>query len=193
MSVLLNGLFLIIYGSCNWISSQREDYWRLYSNWELSIPLIPEFIVLYFSFSLLTVVPIFFLFQPQITLLAKRMALSIIISGCIFLFIPTQLGFTRIIENDRYELMFSLLHQIDYPHNLFPSLHITLSTITVFGLIPYCTKAINYILGTWWILLCVSVVMVHQHHIADIVGGIMIASITMMVLKDRNKSVPTPT
>ncbi len=160
----------------------------LYSDWELNIPLIPEFILLYLSFSILTLVPLFFFLQPQIILLAKRMALSIIVSGIFFLLIPTQLGYMRTIEKGNYESWFSILYQIDYPHNLFPSLHITLSTITFFGLLPYCTKTINYILSTWWILLCVSVIMVHQHHIADIVGGIIVASFVMMVIKDKNSS-----
>ena len=188
LAILLNALFLIIYGGSNWLNSQRTAYWLLYSNWELNIPLIPEFIFLYFSFSVLTIVPIFFLLHSQIILLAKRMALSIIISGIIFLLLPTRLGYMRVIEKDNYDSLFSMLYQVDYPHNLFPSLHIALSTITLLGLLPYCSKTINYILSTWWILLCVSVVVVHQHHIADIFGGIIVAIFVMMVIKDKNSS-----
>jgi membrane-associated phospholipid phosphatase len=187
LSILLNLLFIFVYGGTNWINSQRTDHWTLYSHSELSIPLIPEFIFLYLSFSLLTIAPLFILQNSQIILLAKRMALGIIVSGVIFLLIPTQLGFSRTIETIDYNLWFSLLYQVDYPYNLFPSLHIVLSTITFLGLLPFCSKTLSLIFSLWWLLLCSSVIFVHQHHIADIAGGLLIALLVIFAVKDREK------
>lgn len=187
LSILLNILFIIAYGCTNWINSQRTDHWLLYSDWELSIPLMPKFIFVYASFSILTAIPLFIFQNSQILLLAKRMALGIIISSVIFLLVPTQLGFTRAIENIDYTPLFSILFQVDYPYNLFPSLHIVLSTITFLTLLPYCSKTLILILSSWWLLLCASVVLVHQHHIADIAGGFVVAVFMIVVVKNKQQ------
>src|SRR5437016_47649 len=48
----LSLLFLIVYGWCNWITSQRDDVGTLYFGWERFIPFVPWMIVPYLSIDL---------------------------------------------------------------------------------------------------------------------------------------------
>ncbi|MEP6686074.1 MAG: hypothetical protein ABJB22_04785, partial [Verrucomicrobiota bacterium] len=45
VSAGLSGLFLVVYGGCNWITSQRSDVGLLSFEWERHIPFVPLLIV----------------------------------------------------------------------------------------------------------------------------------------------------
>src|SRR6266853_5467510 len=51
-SVGLSILFLIVYGGCNWITSQRANVGTFYFEWERRIPFVPFFILPYMSIDL---------------------------------------------------------------------------------------------------------------------------------------------
>jgi len=48
----LSILFLIVYGSCNWISSRRANVGTFYFEWEREIPFVSFFILPYMSIDL---------------------------------------------------------------------------------------------------------------------------------------------
>ena len=51
------------------------------------------------------------------------------ISGACFLLFPSRLGFDRLAPVAGYEWIFGLIHRLDLPHNLAPSLHVSWSLI----------------------------------------------------------------
>src|SRR5205823_97422 len=51
-SAALSVLFLVVYGGCNWITSQRADVATFYFQWERAIPFVPFFILPYMSIDL---------------------------------------------------------------------------------------------------------------------------------------------
>lgn len=169
--------FFSVYPTCNWLTSQRAVAYPLYINKELSIPLVPEFIWLYMSMYILFLLPPFFLDNIQLKLLGKQLILATISSGIIFLLIPTILGFERIQPDDPfYSSLYAQLFTIDLPHNLVPSLHVVFSAIIVFSLLQGMKKSSSKILTWMWlILLCLSTLLVHQHHLLDVIAGLLIA------------------
>ena len=108
-------------------------------------------------------------------LLAKRMAYAIVIAGMLFILLPTELGFQWPLVTDTTHAGFELIHRLDRPYNLFPSLHIALSTVVLLLLLAHAAPWSRPIFLLWWVLLCLSVVLVHQHHLADIAGGLVLA------------------
>ena len=61
-------------------------------------------------------------------------------------------------------------------HNLFPSLHVAFAGLCVLAMIHQTeNKWFHLGLKAWFLLLCTSVVLVHQHHFFDILSGFVLS------------------
>lgn len=171
--------FLAIYPLCNWISTQRASVYHFYLPAELLIPLEPVFIWCYLSLYALFLAPPFLLKVQELRKLGRSLVAATVFSGLLFLVLPTQLGFARELpEEPLYRPIFSALFSLDHPYNLAPSLHVVYSTLVVLALtaIPSHRRWRPF----WWLwllLLCLSTLLVHQHHLADILSGLLVASL----------------
>lgn len=170
-------LFVVIYGGANWFNSLREDHFHLYFQRELAIPFIPEMILVYLSIQLLFILPVVHCSSLDMTVLAKRMAIAIILAGIIFVIFPTQPGFLRQDTTGSFQWLFATLYSLDKEHNLFPSLHITLSTLVVIAILKNVNSLLRFIYLVWLLALFLSVLLVHQHHIPDIIAGLILTYI----------------
>jgi membrane-associated phospholipid phosphatase len=168
---------LSFYLISNEIASRISVHYRMYAEAEKSIPLIPWMIYIYASFHLLLALNFFIIKDPKVI---KAFTISLMCSSfvavIVFLVFPGELGFSRTENIAGYEPMFNLLHQIDHPFNLYPSLHITFSVLTAFVMVDQTkSKLFHGILLTWIVLICCSVVLVHQHHVFDVITGLLLA------------------
>ena len=168
---------LSMYLITNEIASRIPVHYSMYIEAERSIPLIPWMIYIYASFHLLLALNFFIIKDPKVI---KAFTISLMFSSfiavLIFLVFPGELGFSRTENITGYEPMFNLLHQIDHPFNLYPSLHITFSVLTAFAMVDQTkSKLFHGILLIWILLICCSVVLVHQHHIFDVITGLVLA------------------
>ena len=175
---LIMAFFMGVYFSCNEAASLNMHLHRISFEWEKSIPFIPEMIVPYFSEYFLPLLLIFVITERELRQFAKAMTLAIFVSGLFFYYFPAECMLERPTEIPRFASWFALLYSLDKPHNLFPSLHITFSTLSVMMLwqprVPIWFKRV---LGIWLFLICVSVLTTHQHHLADILGGFVLSGI----------------
>jgi hypothetical protein len=80
--LLLDVLFVVVYGGLNWLTARRADTHALYFEWERQAPFVPGMIVAYFSIVVLFFLPLFLLDERAMRLLARRIALAIVPSGC---------------------------------------------------------------------------------------------------------------
>lgn len=168
--------FFSIYPTCNWLSDQQLHTFNLYFATELSIPFVPELIWVYFSMNLLFLLPPCFLGVAGLKVLAKQLISATLFSGVIFLFFPAKLGFVRSIpQGTLYESLFAKIFAIDMPYNLMPSLHVVYSAIIVFAILDVVrSRLLKSCYIIWLVLICLSTLFVHQHHIIDVVTGIVL-------------------
>jgi membrane-associated phospholipid phosphatase len=74
---------------------------------------------------------------------------------------------------------------VDAPHNLVPSLHISYSALILAALrTPSAPGWVHALLLGWLGLIAVAVVLVHQHHLADVAGGFAVAWISSVATKE---------
>lgn len=172
---LLTVLFVAVYGSLNWLSAQRADRWRLWFEWELAIPLVPWMAWAYLSLFASFFLPMFVLDAPRIHALCRRLAFATVASGTCFLFFPAELGFTRLAQGSQAGLALGLIHRIDLPHNLAPSLHVSWSLILLCSMRAASPAWLRGVFDVWLALLLASVVFTHQHHLLDVAGGMLVA------------------
>ena len=182
--------FFALYPSCNWLSSQRSDIHRLYFDKELSIPFVPEFIWAYISMYLLFFLPPFFLNTSQLRVLGKRIIVGTIISAVVFLLFPSRLGFERISPDGFYGEIFVRIFSIDLPYNMAPSLHIVYSSFILLSIYNAVkSKAIRLGAILWLTLISLSTLLVHQHHIVDIILALLLTEFVSLKLIKGEKNV----
>ncbi|MFN8369174.1 MAG: phosphatase PAP2 family protein [Bacteriovoracaceae bacterium] len=167
------GIFLLLYLTCNWISSQREDLHEFYFNWELTLPFYPWMIFIYISAYLYPIVQFLYLEEKQIASTGFATEVCAYIASIIFILFPAKLGFARTVPTG-YEKSFERLFTIDLPHNLLPSLHVAFATLWTLVLFEVLPKWGRWVIGIHCFLVWVSVILVRQHHFLDIVFGFIL-------------------
>ncbi|MEW8023948.1 MAG: phosphatase PAP2 family protein [Candidatus Thiodiazotropha sp.] len=183
--------FFSVYPTCNWLTAQRNETYQLYLKSELDIPLVQEFFWVYMSMYGLFLLPPFVLNTEQLKRLGKQLVAVTILSGILFLLIPTQLGFVRVEPQDLfYQGLFGQLFAIDLPHNLVPSLHVVFSAAIALALLEGINRShIKLVLWIWLVLLCLSTLLVHQHHLLDVFSGLLIAVMSYFYFLPRKNHV----
>jgi membrane-associated phospholipid phosphatase len=170
-------VFFSVYPTCNWLTSQRPHVLNLYFASELSVPFVPEFVWAYISMNILLLMPPFFLGVSNLNVLGKQLVSATLFSAIIFLFFPAKLGFGRSVpEEPVYETLFTNLFSVDMPYNMVPSLHVVFSAIIVFAITDgFRTMLVKFVWWAWLMLICMSTLLVHQHHLLDLIAGLVVA------------------
>ena len=181
----------VVYFGTNEIASKSEHFYKLYFEFERDIPMVPWMVYIYQSFALLIVITYFSIKSRQkIKAYSISFMSSCGIAAVFFILFPTELGFSRTENIEGYEFMYNLLHMIDKPHNLAPSLHITYSALGAYVLSSEIkSKWLKGMIWLWFLLICSSIVLVHQHHLFDIFSGILLSYfvINFVFKKMKNK------
>ena len=176
-----------IYLGTNEIAAQRTSFYQLYFEFEREIPMVPWMIHIYNSFHILLFMNFLIIKDP---LKIKAIAISLISSSAIasvfFLLLPAELGFSRTENIQGYEFWYNALHWLDHPHNLVPSLHITFSALSAYVISTEMgSMFLRLIFLLWFLLICSSIVLVHQHHLIDIVSGFVLAVLVKFAIYDK--------
>ena len=156
------------------------------------IPFRPGWIVVYYvSFAFWIVSAVLILAESRAY--ARRAAasymLAMILSCVFFLVFPTTITRPASDGSGFFPSCVRLLYQIDSPENLFPSLHVLVTY--------YCLRAAK---GSRWfpkwffpagaaflILVCISILLIKQHVIADIPAGIAVAELSLQLVLFRKE------
>jgi protein-tyrosine phosphatase/membrane-associated phospholipid phosphatase len=179
-------LFVAVYGGTNWLAAQRPDshIGTWYFTWELAvIPYVPWLIVPYMSIDL------FFLAAPflcrderQRRAFAQRVVFAILVAAVFFVILPLKLAWPARprVEGwfgDFVEASCAAPLLMEYPHNLFPSLHITLCVVLASLYVRYTQGHWRIAVGVWFVLIGCSAVLTYQHHLVDLLGGAALAGL----------------
>lgn len=168
-------LFAVVYFCTNWITSRRTDNHHLYFDRELAIPFVPSMIYVYMSLLALLLLPAFTLTRLQLAALARAMVITLFIAAAIYLLLPADLGFDRPDHVPGYDAVFQALYTLELPHNLVPSLHIASSVLLIAAIRNNVSSSRGRAgLILWGILICASVLLVHQHHVLDVISGLLL-------------------
>lgn len=190
-SAALAVLFMVVYGSCNWITSQRHDVGSWYYAWERLIPFVPLMIVPYMSIDLFYVAaPFLCETRRELRTFAKRITFSILVAGAFFLLMPLQFAEARPQPDGWTGAIFQFLHGFDQPYNLFPSLHITLRTILADLYVRHTRGWARVASYVWFTLIGFSTILTYQHHIVDVVGGFVLAAFCFYLFREEQIRLP---
>ena len=177
--------FFGIYPATNWLAALRASPHQLFLPQELGIPFVPAFIWPYLSLYLLFLSPPFFLGPSQLKRLGQRLILATVIAGIVFVALPAQLGFSSVLPEEAfYRDLFDSLFAIDQPFNMVPSLHVVYATAISLAVMGCAGTLVRAVFWVWLSLIVASTVFVHQHHLLDVVTGMVLASMVHLSLRE---------
>jgi len=95
--------------------------------------------------------------------------------ACYFL-LQSYIARPQITGSDPFSAMIRTIYASDRPYNDFPSLHTSLSTIIAMHWWRF-DRRIGIAAAIWTTLIVASTVLVKQHYLADVAGGLVLAAI----------------
>ncbi len=143
------------------------------------IPLVPVFVIPYLSLTPLLVASLlgFLAFRAR---LARSAALALIIAWLVsfafYLLLQSYVARPSLSGNGLLTGWLRDVYAGDRPYNDFPSLHTSLSTIVAVHWWRW-DRRIGVPVAVWTLLIVASTVLVHQHYLADVAGGLVLAAI----------------
>jgi membrane-associated phospholipid phosphatase len=184
-SVTLKTLFLILlvsfytvgYLGINRLNDYRNHYYDVSLWFEKDIPFVPSMIIGYlFVFVLVAILYLIIDNMPDLWDVCIRFFNMSLLCFVIFLIFPVRMDLRPEVSmaNNWIMELVSFYFWIDHPYNLFPSMHLSASFFSAF----YCMRKgriIGWIAMIMAVIVGVSVVLLKQHYIMDIVAGFFVA------------------
>lgn len=178
--------FTVLYGGAAWLGDGFSTRYRLYFEWERNIPLVPAAAFVYLSV-FLTYLPVLrelpsarALKPVAWTLLAEQL-----IAVLCFLLLPLEDGFpTAPPPAGLSGAVWRFAGQLAMRHNYLPSLHVALATTAALVVGRAQGRPNGWMLG-WAGAIAVSTLLVHQHHVADVLAGGLLAWGAVVLIYDR--------
>jgi len=190
-SALLSLLFVVVYGATNWFTSRRPDVATWYFAWELAvIPFVPLLMVPYMSIDLFFVAaPFLCRDDRERRVFARRVVFAILVATVFFLLLPLRPAWPARPHvpgwfGDFVEASCTAPFLMEYPHNLFPSLHIALCTILADLYGRHTRGAVRVVSHVWFSLIGFSTLLTWQHHLVDIAGGFALAGFAFYFFRE---------
>jgi membrane-associated phospholipid phosphatase len=191
VSAALSLLFLIVYGSCNWITSHRTGVPSVYFEWERAIPFVPLLIPAYLSLDFFFVgAPFLLRSGTELSTYSKRIVCAILVAAVCFLAFPLRFAFDRPNAPGMLGAAFNWFRGLDAPYNLCPSLHAALLLLVADIYIRHLRRWLRFAAICWFGLIAISPVFTYQHHVIDIVGGIGLAAVCFWLWPNNRQTEP---
>ncbi len=179
-------VFTLLYGITSKIGDRLYPKGHLYFEWECQIPLVPAAAIAYLSVSLM-IIPILRRFPTfkQLWPVAVTLAAQQSVAAVIFLTFPLEGGYPAAVHVEGVAgAIWEFSNVMALSHNYFPSLHVALSTTA--ALVIWRTQTgVPWAMLSWASMVSLSTLFVHQHHIADIFGGVVLAWGSVKLVFDR--------
>jgi len=168
----------------NTLVSYNAPYPTLNMEFEASIPFVSNIIFPYLSyFVVATLIFVLPHNREKLAIYMFRFFFVAMITFSIFIIFPFENAFTR--PTEEYTgvkwFLYILLNQ-DLRYNQMPSFHISLALLYSLIIIDfYKHKLIHWLAISWFFMICTSVLLMFQHHIADIISAIILVAISVYI------------
>ena len=157
------------------LTAQRQARVPLHMAWELAIPYWPPAYLLYFSVLAVPFLPLWLAPDAaHVQRWERRMAAALGVAALLFLLLPAAPAYTAA-DAGAWAAWAHLAALVAGQHNMLPSLHVALSGLTMLWVWADAGPRARAAMAAWFVLLVVSVLLTHQHHVADIAAGLLLA------------------
>lgn len=189
----LSALFIVCYGLTNHLASLRGDLPTIMFDWEPGLPLIPVFVVPYMLIdALFFAAPFLCTTRRELRTHAKRVVFVTLFAALVFYIYPLELAIERPAVDGVFGPIFDFLQWFDQPHNLFPSLHVSYVLLLRILYGRHLRGGMWWAFHVWFTLTSISVIFVRQHHVADFIGGGLLAIFAFYLVPTADRAAAMP-
>ena len=170
----LTALFAAVFYGADALAALRASRSAVHFAWELAIPYWPAAFVPYFSVLAVPFLPL--VMAPDAASVRRwerRMAATVLAAGVVFVAFPAELGYASG-DPGRWQPLATLARCVSGRYNLLPSLHVALAFVTLHAVWPWAGLRARAALAVWFALMVASVLLTHQHHVADVATGLVL-------------------
>ncbi|GAB3280231.1 phosphatase PAP2 family protein [Actinocorallia lasiicapitis] len=168
------GLLWTAYGRLN----RGPHKWHLRTVWDARIPLVKIFVIPYISAAILaplTVLVLLWWAPDQARYILLATALTLWVSCLFYRFFQTHVPRPEVPGHDVLAKLLRRVYQADQPYNCFPSLHNAFAVIISVAWLRFLPW-LGVLVTAWCGLIIASTLLVRQHYVADLIGGVGVAS-----------------
>lgn len=190
-NIFLTVIILILFALYLPINRPYGEIYSFYSQVDNYIPLLTIFVIPYISYYFFLIFSYIYLYKHKDTKVLEQtlVALNItVLTAYIFYFLFQNEMIRPVISNNNiFDHIYTWINAQVAPYNAFPSLHVAVTTVCLFGFKLMKTPHFNWLL-LWGILIILSTVFTKQHFFLDILGGLVLAIISFKLAEYINKS-----
>jgi hypothetical protein len=175
LTAMLTLWWVVVYHGADRWTGMRVDRVRTHLDVELAMPFVPPFILAYLSLDLVFVLAPFVLrSRRELHALALALASATAVAGVGFLLVPAEPAYPS--RNPGvWAGAFRVARTMALRYNMVPSLHVTLSCVCLAAYGTRCGGAGRLFLCAWGTAIAVSTLLTHQHHVLDVIAGLILA------------------
>jgi membrane-associated phospholipid phosphatase len=171
--------FVLVYGGMNALTAHRALRFRVNFNAELAIPFIPGAAIIYMSiYPLFLAAPFILRDRREFFALAMTLNYAILIAGICFLLFPAQVAFPPAKNFGAFPNLYHFADRLSLTYNLMPSLHVALSSLCIAAFAERSNTIGKILFWTWAAAIAISTMLIHKHHLLDVITGFALAWIT---------------
>lgn len=170
--------YYTIFGLTSFASGMLHDRITISFPFESQIPFYPAWAIVYLSINLLLFLALF-IFREWKPLAAFAMTLLIetFIAGVCFIILPSKLNYFPVTIDGSFSTIVYIAKFFSMNDNYFPSLHTAFAFTAAFSYSRYCSKIAKVGLYVWACAISLSTLLIHEHQIADLIAGFILALI----------------
>ena len=166
-------LFAICYGGAAWWTARYTSLPAWDFAFEHRLPFVPGLSVIYLTITpALLLAPFFLRTRAELGTFAAALCIETVIATICFLLFPQSTAFVRPEVTGWARLPFTLADTVNLNYNEFPSLHVAFAVTAAWAYRRFAWKV-------WAAAVAVSAWLMYEHHLADILGGIVLAVVVM--------------
>ena len=189
-----NGLvFSLCYLLANALAQQRGTTRHIAFAWEAHTPFWPWMVLPYASSGILVCTALCRVpSQDGLRVLSLRLLLATVLAALVFVLWPLQFSGQRpLVDALIPAALFRALAWVDAPYNQFPSLHVAFCVLLWAPLRDLLAAPwARALLGGWLLLTALSTLFTYQHHVLDVVGGVLLGLVCLRVVRPRCTEAP---
>jgi membrane-associated phospholipid phosphatase len=180
--------FVLIYGGADYLTGLHGFRVPLHLSFELDLPFVPAMIVFYNSLHFVYLMTGFVLrTRQEIRAIVIVWFCVTLIGGFIFLLLPAEDAYPTPTDAELgpWRGMFRPADRANLHYNSCPSLHVAWAIVGVDIFARRAQVVGKTLLWIWGVCMMVSTVLLHQHHLVDVLGGFSLALLATRILYPR--------
>jgi hypothetical protein len=186
LSYLFFKIFYSVYFGASLLAKLRRPHPDLYFPWEMRLPFLPSWTLVYLTVPLLLLVSPFILrtwrtFTPfMVTLTVETL-----VAGVFFLGIPLAQAYPQRVADGFFGSVFHLADRLNLDYNKFPSLHIAFAVTAAIVFGRRCGWLGRTLFSAWTVAVFASDVLIHEHQLLDLAGGLVLGLAGVAIVQRR--------